>query len=58
MLDRSETVQDAEEKNMTVIEAFPESRMAEEYRALAERILAVSGPVKEPENAEGKGRVC
>jgi nitrogenase iron protein NifH len=58
MLSQSKTVQEAEEKNMTVIEAFPESTMAEEYRALAERILAVSGPVKEPENAEGKGRVC
>jgi len=58
MLSQSRIVQEAEEKNMTVIEAFPESTMAEEYRVLAEQILAVSGPVKKPENAEGKGRVC
>jgi nitrogenase iron protein NifH len=42
-LDRSETVQDAEEKNETVIEAFPESRMAEEYRILAEKVMQIAG---------------
>jgi nitrogenase iron protein NifH len=41
----SETVQAAEEKCMTVIEAFPESGMAAEYRALAEAIF-------------GKERLC
>ena len=40
-LDRSETVQDAEELSRTVLEAFPESDMAAQYRALAESILAV-----------------
>ena len=40
-LDRSETVQDAEELSRTVLEAFPESDMAAQYRALADSILAV-----------------
>ncbi|MDE5736819.1 MAG: AAA family ATPase [Oscillospiraceae bacterium] len=38
-LSRSETVQDAEELQKTVIEAFPESDMAQEYEILAEQIL-------------------
>lgn len=38
-LSRSETVQDAEEAGKTVIEAFPDSAMAEEYRALADAVL-------------------
>ena len=38
-LTRSETVQDAEELGKTVIEAFPESKMAAEYTALAERLI-------------------
>ncbi|MDE6657846.1 MAG: nitrogenase iron protein, partial [Oscillospiraceae bacterium] len=38
-LSRSETVQDAEELGKTVIEAFPESKMAEEYKILADQIL-------------------
>ena len=40
-LSRSETVQDAEELNKTVIEAFPDSPMAEEYRKLADTILGI-----------------
>lgn len=40
-LSRSETVQDAEELNKTVIEAFPDSPMAEEYRKLADTILEI-----------------
>ncbi|MDE6708293.1 MAG: nitrogenase iron protein, partial [Oscillospiraceae bacterium] len=39
ILSRSETVQDAEELQKTVIEAFPESDMAQEYKILAEQIL-------------------
>lgn len=39
-LDRSETVQAAEELGKTVIEAFPESEMAAQYRTLADRLLA------------------
>ena len=39
----SETVQRAEELKKTVIEAFPESEMAGEYRALAEQVLAAYG---------------
>ena len=39
----SETVQRAEELKKTVIEAFPESEMAREYRALAEQVLAAYG---------------
>lgn len=41
-LSRSETVQEAEDLNQTVIEAFPESAMAEEYRILADKIMQVS----------------
>ena len=40
-LSRSDTVQEAEEKGMTVIEAFPDSPMADEYRKLAETILKI-----------------
>lgn len=39
ILSRSETVQDAEELGVTVMEAFPDSAMAQEYRTLAENIL-------------------
>ncbi len=42
-LDRSETVQQAEELGKTVIEAFPDSPMAGQYRALALRLLAACG---------------
>lgn len=42
-LSRSETVQAAEELGMTVIEAFPESDMAAEYRALAKAVLEAAG---------------
>ena len=42
-LSRSETVQAAEERNMTVIEAFPDSEMALEYRALADAVLKDCG---------------
>lgn len=38
-LSRSDTVLDAEELGMTVIEAFPNSEMANEYRRLSENIL-------------------
>ncbi len=38
-LSRSETVQEAEEAGKTVIEAFPDSAMAEEYRVLADAVL-------------------
>ena len=40
-LSRSETVQDAEELDKTVIEAFPDSEMAGEYRALADAVMQV-----------------
>lgn len=40
-LSRSETVTDAEELAMTVLEAQPDSEMAAEYRRLAEQIFAV-----------------
>jgi len=39
-LDRSSTVSEAEELGQTVIEAFPDSIMAEQYRTLAAQILA------------------
>ena len=42
-LSRSETVQAAEELGQTVIEAFPDSEMAAEYRALARQIMQECG---------------
>lgn len=39
-LDRSELVPEAEEQHRTVLEAFPDSPMAEQYRALAAVLLA------------------
>lgn len=39
-LTHSELVPEAEEKKMTVMEAFPGSEMAQEYRELAKRVLA------------------
>ncbi|MBE6949991.1 MAG: nitrogenase iron protein [Ruminococcaceae bacterium] len=42
-LSRSDTVQEAEELGKTVIEAFPESEMAGEYRRLAKTLLVVCG---------------
>ena len=49
-LDRSETVQEAEEQGVTVVRAFPESGIAAQFRALADRIADESGleyPVQE-----------
>lgn len=40
-LHRSETVQAAEELRQTVMEAFPDSEMAAEYRTLAAQMMAV-----------------
>jgi len=42
-LSRSDTVQDAEDLGKTVVEAFPDSSMAEEYRVLAKQILEICG---------------
>ena len=42
-LSRSDTVQDAEELGKTVVEAFPDSTMAGEYRALAKVLLEKCG---------------
>ena len=42
-LSRSSTVTDAEDLGITVIEAFPESSMADEYRSLAKKLLEVCG---------------
>ena len=39
-LDRSDTVLEAEELGRTVLEAFPESEMAAQYRSLAAAVLA------------------
>ena len=40
-LSRSETVTDAEDLGKTVIEAFPDSEMAGEYRRLAKTLLEI-----------------
>ena len=40
-LSRSETVTDAEDLGKTVIEAFPDSAMADEYRVLAKKLIQV-----------------
>ena len=42
-LSRSDTVQDAEDLGKTVVEAFPDSPMAAEYRALAKVLLEKCG---------------
>ena len=42
-LSRSDTVQEAEELGKTVVEAFPDSEMAREYRTLAKKLLEVCG---------------
>lgn len=42
-LDRSETVLDAEELGKTVLEAFPENEMADQYRKLAEQMMEALG---------------
>lgn len=42
-LDHSETVQDAENLKKTVIEAFPESKMACQYRKLAASVMHACG---------------
>ena len=43
----SETVQEAEELGKTVIEAFPKSEMANQYRSLADAVLAACGKENE-----------
>ena len=40
-LSRSDTVTDAEDLGKTVIEAFPDSEMADEYRRLAKKLLEI-----------------
>ena len=42
-LSRSETVHDSEEMGKTVIEAFPQSKMAAEYRRLAQVVMTECG---------------
>ena len=42
-LNRSDTVQEAEELGKTVVEAFPDNPMTAEYRALAKTILEICG---------------
>ena len=42
-LTHSDTVTDAEDLGKTVIEAFPDSAMAEEYRVLAKRMTEICG---------------
>ena len=44
-LSRSDTVQEAEDLGKTVVEAFPDSSMAAEYRALAKVLLEKCGVV-------------
>ena len=44
-LSRSDTVQDAEDLGKTVVEAFPDSSMAAEYRALAKTMLKICGVI-------------
>ena len=42
-LSRSDTVQEAEDLGKTVVEAFPDSSMAAEYRSLARTVLEICG---------------
>jgi nitrogenase iron protein NifH len=46
-LDFSQTVREAEERHMTVIEAFPDSAMAREYRLLSAAVLHAMEPSQE-----------
>lgn len=45
-LSRSDTVQEAEDLGKTVVEAFPDSAMAGEYRRLAKTLLEICGVEK------------
>ena len=45
-LDRSDIVLDAEELGKTVLEAFPDSQMAAQYRLLAEQIIGACGGIQ------------
>ena len=40
-LSRSELVMAAEEQKKTLMECYPDSEMADEYRALSEAVLAI-----------------
>ena len=42
-LDRSDLVLEAEELGKTVVEAFPDSDMARQYRTLADAVLTAAG---------------
>lgn len=42
-LDRSNTVQEAEKLNKTVIAAFPDSEMSQQYRTLAQSMMRICG---------------
>lgn len=42
-LSRCDLVQEAEDLGKTVIEAFPDSEMAKEYRLLAKQVLEICG---------------
>lgn len=42
-LDRDEIVQDAEELHQTVLQAFPNSKMAKQYQKLADDLAAICG---------------
>ena len=43
VIPRDKAVQSAEDQGKTVIEALPESAMADAYRELANKVLEVSG---------------
>ena len=65
-IDRSDIVQEAEELGETVMSAFPDSAIADSYRALADRIASDCGvdypvheePAVQEENAEISESVC
>ena len=42
-LSRSDLVQEAEDLGKTVVESFPDSEMAKEYRLLAKQVLEICG---------------
>ena len=50
-LTRSELVTDAEEQGKTLMECYPDSAMAGEYRALAKQMYTTCGGIL-PENAK------
>lgn len=51
-IDRSDLVSEAEDMHKTVMEAFPDSTAAEQYKALADKIAELCGMGEENDKRE------